>query len=203
LGVDEPTPATPRARAIVDAAREILEVEGPDGLTMRRLGEAVGIRAPSLYKHFPDKAAVEIALIEDGFTEMAARFEMALEVEGSLVTLAGAYRAFAQAHPHLYRLMTAGPLPRERLRPGVEARAAAPLVQATGDPNLARAAWAFAHGMMILELDGRFPPEADLDAAWRAGLAAFADGDPRPPATSSPVSTTRSAPILTSHRGER
>jgi len=34
--------------------------------------------------------------------------------------------------------------------------------------------WAFAHGMVSLEIDGRFPPQADLDEAWRAGLAAFA-----------------------------
>ncbi len=148
---------------------------------MRRLGEAVGIRAPSLYKHFPDKAAVEVALIEVGFAEAADAFEAALaEPGGSFADLAAAYRGFARAHPHLYRLMTVGPLPRERLRPGVEARAAAPVLQAVGDPELARAAWAFAHGMAILELDGRFPPAADLDAAWAAGVAAVAGPPPRP-----------------------
>lgn len=174
----EPATVTPRAQAIVSAARKLLEHEGPDALTMRRLGEAVGIRAPSLYKHFPDKAAVEIALIEAGFVEMAERFEAALAGGGSLAALAAAYRGFAREHPHLYRLMTAGPLPRERMRPGVEARTAAPIVQVTGGPDLARAAWAFAHGMVILELDGRFPPEADLDAAWAAGLGAFGTADP-------------------------
>ena len=170
---------SPRARAIVAAARQILEREGAAGLTMRRLADAVGIRAPSLYKHFPDKAAVEIALIDDGFAEIAGQFEAALgKGERSLPELATAYRVFALAHPHLYRLMTAGPLPRDRLRPGVEARAAAPLVQAAGDADLARAVWAFAHGMVILELAGRFPPDADLDAAWSAGLAAFGAAGP-------------------------
>src|SRR5918993_2445745 len=136
----EPTPFSPRARAIVSAAREILEREGPDGLTMRRLGDAVGIRAPSLYKHFPDKAAVEIALINDGFAEIGERFEAAsARGEDSLVEFAIAYRRFARSHPHLYRLMTAGPLPRERMRPGVEARTAASIVQVTGGPDLARA----------------------------------------------------------------
>ena len=170
-----PTSLSPRARAIVSAARQILERDGPDSLTMRRLGDAVGIRAPSLYKHFPDKAAVEVALINDGFEEIARSFETALaNGEDSLVEIAKAYRAFARSNPHLDRLMTAGPLPRERLRSGVEARAAAPIVQAVGEPDRARAIWAFAHGMVILELDGRFPPEADLDAAWAAGLTAFA-----------------------------
>jgi hypothetical protein len=28
--------------------------------------------------------------------------------------------------------------------------------------------------MVLLELDGRFPPGADLDTAWRTGLAAMA-----------------------------
>ena len=44
---------------------------------------------------------------------------------------------------------------------------------AGGDEALARAAWAFAHGMTVLELNGRFPPGADLDAAWREGLPGF------------------------------
>jgi AcrR family transcriptional regulator len=176
--VAEPTVLSPRARAIASAALQILEREGPDGLTMRRLGDAVGIRAPSLYKHFPDKAAVEIALMNDGFEQIAELFELAMaNDEGALVEFAIAYRAFARSHPHLYRLMTAGPLPRERLRPGVEARAAAPIVQAVGDPNLARAVWAFAHGMVILELDGRFPADATLEAAWAAGLAAFGSAE--------------------------
>jgi hypothetical protein len=66
------------------------------------------------------------------------------------------------------------PLPRERLAPGLEDRAAATLVAATGgDPDAARAAFAFAHGMVVLELNDRFPPAADLDAAWRRGVDAF------------------------------
>jgi len=164
---------SPRAASIVAAARQILEGEGRDALTMRRLGAAVGIRAPSLYKHFPDKSSVEVALIEIGFEEMADVLNSATDHDGSLAGLAAAYRRYALAHPHLYRLVTSGPLPRERLRPGVEDRAAAPILAVTGDPDSARACWAFAHGMVILELDGRFPPGADLDAAWTAGIAAI------------------------------
>ncbi len=167
-------PRGQRARDIVVAARRILEEHGHEELTMRRLGAAVGIRAPSLYKHFPDKAAVEVALIEEGFAEIAAAFERAFAEPGeSLASLAVAYRGFAREHPALYRLMTSGPLPRDRMCPGVEARAAAPLLRVVPDPDLARAVWAWAHGMTILELDGRFPPDADLDAAWARGVAAF------------------------------
>ena len=179
------------------AGRQLLEEEGPEALTMRRLAERVGIRAPSLYKHLPDKAALEAAIIATGFEEAAATFEQAVEGAGegpgdgrgegpgewqlagrgnALVALAAAYRRFALEHPHLYRLMNNGPLPREHLPPGLENRTAAPLLRAAGSQARARAVWAFAHGMVLLELDQRFPPEADLDAAWHAGIAAFQAG---------------------------
>jgi AcrR family transcriptional regulator len=167
-------PLTPRARRIVAAARELLEEEGAEALTMRRLAERLGIRAPSLYKHLPDKAALEAAIIATGFEDSAAAFEAAVAGAAEpLAALAAAYRTFALAHPHLYRLMTERPLPRERLPSGLEARAAGPLLEAAGDPDRARAVWAFAHGMVILELNGRFPAGADLDAAWQAGITAL------------------------------
>ena len=166
---------TPRAREIVDAARALLEEEGPDAVSMRRVAERLGIRAPSIYKHLPDKQALETAIVSAAFEEQAAAFAAA--IDGSpdpLASLAAAYRAFAHAHPHLYRLMTERPLQRDRLAPGVEESAARPLVDAVGgDTDRARAVWAFAHGMTILELDGRFPADADLDAAWRCGIEAF------------------------------
>ena len=51
------TPRSARAREIIDAAFAILDDEGADALTMRRLADDLGMRAPSLYKHVPDKAA--------------------------------------------------------------------------------------------------------------------------------------------------
>jgi AcrR family transcriptional regulator len=163
---------------VVAAGRQLLEEEGLEALTMRRLAERVGIRAPSLYKHLPDKAALEAAIIATGFEEAAAAFEQAVDRAGegagdALVALAAAYRRFALEHPHLYRLMNNGPLPRAHLPPGLEGRTAAPLLRVAGSQARARAVWAFAHGMVMLELDQRFPPDADLDAAWRAGIAAF------------------------------
>jgi hypothetical protein len=84
------------------------------------------------------------------------------------------YRAESLARPNLYRLVTAGPLPRADLTPGLEDWAGKPWFLATGDPVLAQAMWAFAHGMVILELDHRFLDGSDLDQTWRAGARAFA-----------------------------
>jgi AcrR family transcriptional regulator len=176
---------TPRARQIVAAARELLEAEGPDGLSMRRVAGRVGIRAPSIYKHLPDKQALESALISSGFVEWAEVFEAAVsDGDDPVPALATAYRRHALEHPHLYRLMTERPLARERLARGVEERAARPFLEAAGDdPDAARAMWAFAHGMTMLELNRRFPPDADLDAAWRRGFEAFS----RPAAAPAPA----------------
>jgi AcrR family transcriptional regulator len=170
-----PDRLTPRAREIVGAARAILDAEGLDALTMRRIAERLGIRAPSLYKHFPDKQTLTAAIISDAFEEQAESFERA--VAGSddpLAALAASYRAFALAHPHLYRLMTDQELRRDLLVPGVEERAGLTIYRAAGEnADRARAAWAFAHGMALLELTNRFPPGADIDAAWREGIRAF------------------------------
>jgi len=173
-----PRELTPRAREIVAIALELLEEDGAEGLSMRRLAERIGIRAPSIYKHLADKQELEAAIISVGFEQQADAFETALEASPDpLGAVAHAYRAFAHRHPHLYRLMTERELQRELLTPGVEARAGRAVYEAVGrDPDLARAVWAFAHGMTILELDRRFPVDADLDAAWSRGIRAFAGG---------------------------
>jgi AcrR family transcriptional regulator len=163
-----------RADEAVAEARRLLEEEGPAALTMRRLADRLGIRAPSLYKHLPGKAALEAAIIATGLEESAAALEAAVDgAADPLPALAAAYRGFALTHPHLYRLMHDGPPPRQHLPPGLEDRAAAPVLRVAGSRARARALWAFAHGMVMLELDHRFPPDADLDAAWQAGIAAF------------------------------
>lgn len=138
---------------------------------MRRLADEMGIRAPSLYKHLKDKDELRTALIAAAIGELGA----ALRASGpDLAGLAAAYRSWALASPHLYRLATSGRLDRDRLPAGTEDDAADPLFRALGSEDRARAAWASAHGLAILEIDGRFPPGADLDQAWAAMVDAFA-----------------------------
>ncbi|NDL56031.1 TetR/AcrR family transcriptional regulator [Phytoactinopolyspora mesophila] len=178
------TPLTPRAAQIVDVGRLILEEQGPGSLTMRTIAQRLGIRAPSLYKHLPDKQALEAALIERGLAEMGDTLYDALETaeeDGTdrgairrISALLAAYRDHARAHPNMYRLGTAGRLPRERLAPGLEEWAGTPFFLAVGDPYRAQALWSFAHGLVILELDARLPADSDVSRTWAEGAAAFA-----------------------------
>ena len=174
--------AAPTARRdeIVAAALDILQTEGPEHLTMRALAERLHIRAPSLYKHVADKDELRALLIAEALRQMGEALHGAAPMSAktprkrALTGLAAAYRSWALANPHLYRLGTEGELPRDRLPEGLEAWTAEPLVRVMGSEAGARAAWAFAHGMTILELDRRFPGGADLDAAWAAGVGALA-----------------------------
>ena len=158
------------------AAASLLERDGPDGLTMRAIAAELGIRAPSLYKHIADKQELEVALVAGGLLEQAAAFEAAVAEGGEpIAAITLAYRRWAHAHPYLYGLMNDRPLPRHRLPEGVEEQALRPVLQAFGgDRERARTAWAFAHGMVSLELAGRFPPDADLERTWRIGITAIA-----------------------------
>lgn len=167
--------AEDRRREAIAAGRRLLEAEGRPALSMKRIADALGIRSPSLYKHLADKAAVETALIAEDLAELGDALHGA---GGDLAGMAAAYRRYATGHPHLYVLMTEQPLPRTELPAGLEERVAAALLDALGDEHRARAAWAAAHGLAVLEVHERFPPGADLDAAWAAMVAAFATGGP-------------------------
>ena len=170
-----PRERTPRARQIIDTARALLEAVGSDGLTMRRLADELGIRAPSLYKHINGRPALELGLAETGLDETGLALHAA--VAGSngdpVSDLLGAYRAMGLANPELYRLITASSFPRAGLLPGLEAWAGEPFFLAVGEPYLAQALWSFAHGTLILELDRRFLDGSDLDRTWHAGTEAF------------------------------
>lgn len=176
LAQPAPRELSPRAAEIVAVARRVLEAEGADALTMRRVGDELSMKAPSLYKHFPNKAGIELALIEQGLTEMARALYDAIGRRSparAVWPLLDTYRSVARAHPNLYRLTTVGTLRRDDLVPGLEDWAGAPFFLVAGEPHLAQAMWSAAHGMVILELDGRYPPGSDLDRTWGAAAAAF------------------------------
>src|SRR5262245_10170920 len=54
---------------ILEAAWELMHEHGVAGLSLRDLGEKVGMRAQSLYSYFDSKEAIYDALFEEGFRE--------------------------------------------------------------------------------------------------------------------------------------
>lgn len=182
----ESTPRSERVNQIVAAARRIVETEGAEALTMRRLADELGIKAPSLYKHLAGRDAVVTQLVEQTLFETGDRMHAAVSAPapdrtgGPVAALLAAYREFGRDHPSLYRLLTTGNLPRSAIRPGLENWAGEPFYRATGEPYRAQALWAFAHGTLALEIEDRFPPGSDLDQTWQAGARAFAQRESGP-----------------------
>lgn len=175
-----PRPAVPersgRVAEVVAAARAVIGRDGLEGLTMQSVAAQLRIKAPSLYKHVAGKRAIEVELVADALGEMGDALHRAVAHAPPgrrTADLLAAYRAHAVADPDLYRLATRGDLPRADLPPGLEAWAGEPFRLATGDPYRGQALWAFAHGMVVLEIDGRFADASHLDITWAEGAAAF------------------------------
>ena len=145
-----------RRLLIVAAARKLAEAEGLEALTLRRLAAELGIQAPSLYKHFPDKAALLAALEADLNAESGRLLAVWSQERGAdLGRLARGYRRFAQEQRRL--------LP--RLAPTADAIAAVSAL--AGGRDRALAFLAMADGLARLEA-----PES----AWEAGVGTFEKG---------------------------
>jgi len=98
----------PTAEALLDAATALLDDEGRDAVTARRLGREIGASSMAVYTYFGSMDELMAAIWRRGF----ARFGAALT---SVATTADpvadwmvqgwAYRRFALANRHLYRVM--------------------------------------------------------------------------------------------------
>lgn len=160
---------------IVTAARRLLEEQGLESLSMRRVAAQLGIQAPALYRHFPDKRELELIIIEQGLWESGDHMLTAIAgADDPLEALMSSAREWALEHPQVYRLSYGAKLDRSRVDPDAEHHAGEALRIVTGSrPNIARAIWAFAHGMVDLEILGRFPPDSDVEGIWQAGVEAM------------------------------
>ncbi|WP_161500925.1 TetR/AcrR family transcriptional regulator C-terminal domain-containing protein [Embleya scabrispora] len=57
---------------VVKGALDLLDAEGLDGLTMRKLGTALNVQAGAMYRHFPSKEALLDAMAEQLLEGVAA-----------------------------------------------------------------------------------------------------------------------------------
>jgi AcrR family transcriptional regulator len=77
--------------AIVDAAFEVLEDAGIDGLTLRAVAARLGVRAPAIYWHLDSKQA----LLDEMGTAIERRIVMSLIGLPEDIAVADALRAYA------------------------------------------------------------------------------------------------------------
>jgi AcrR family transcriptional regulator len=178
-------------RALLTAARALLEERGPAALGLREIARRVGVSAPAAYHHFENLDAIAVALAEEGHAEMAERLDAALAAgAGLLAPMGEAYVAFARANPGLYRLMygegfhaaSAGSEAVAALRRRTWATLTAGLaarVPAEAVPAAALFLWSLTHGLALLMIDGQ-TDAADPEAAIRAVLRLAGTGLAKP-----------------------
>jgi AcrR family transcriptional regulator len=104
---EESSPIT-RA-AVLTSALEIIDRDGAEGLSMRRLGEAVGRDPMVLYRHLPNKAAVLDGVVEMVFEQLSVDTSCPDWAE-ALRALAHDFRDLARAHPNIVPLLVTRPL---------------------------------------------------------------------------------------------
>jgi len=155
--------------ALIAAARELLDADGPGAVSLREAARRVGVSATATYRHFQDKDHLLAAVAAEGFGEFTDKLGAVEQETRGFSSMGVAYVEFAVAHPGLFRLMF-GPLLRQRdLYPELGAAAdsafavllagARRYVGARGEDveSVAYAAWSFSHGLARLVLDDVIP----------------------------------------------
>jgi AcrR family transcriptional regulator len=161
-------------RALIDQALRTIDKLGVEGLTLRGVGEALGVSRTALYRHFSSKEALVAAVAREGFRTLRLRLVDAWERngrgQGGFEAMGEAYLQFAVAHPSHYRVMfgRVGEL-RARDPELIEEGQAAfqALVDALVDQQregfvrrddplmLARFVWSVTHGIAMLVINGQ------------------------------------------------
>jgi AcrR family transcriptional regulator len=181
---------------ILAAARALFERDGADGVSMRRVAEAVGITPMAIYRHFPNRDALLKRISDDSFGEIARHWDAhrhGSDPISRLIATQRIYLDYALAHPHLFdhafsaRRDDARRYPEDfhaRLSPTlnvvhdvvVDAQRAG-LLRA-GDPwDIAMSLWAQAHGLIALYRAGRFSyDERRFRAFYEDSLGKLLDG---------------------------
>jgi AcrR family transcriptional regulator len=99
---------------IVSAALALIERTGAtESVTLRAVAREVGIAAPSIYAHFPDRDAVVMAVVVRIFDELTEAIEQGIQSAGPdpvgrLVRGCQAYVAYGLAHPARYGVLFSG-----------------------------------------------------------------------------------------------
>ncbi len=93
---------------IAGAARQLLNEDGAEGVSMRRVASAVGITPMALYRHYANRDGLLNALADEGFAELSGRLER-LRLTGSidrqLIKILDVFLDYAFEKPRLFELM--------------------------------------------------------------------------------------------------
>ena len=94
---------------IVEAAGSLVDAEGLDALSMRRLATELGVQGPSLYNHFPTKADILDAVADALIEQVDVSAFGACKWPEALRRWANSYHSVLVAHPNIVPVLAHGP----------------------------------------------------------------------------------------------
>ena len=122
--ISEPEPPTMRERYRAQVRQEVKEralrqlaEAGPGGLSISAIGKQLGVSGPALYRYFASRDDLLTELVIDAYHDLANALAAATShapddhPRNRFEALARAYRRWARAEPHRYRLLFGPPLP--------------------------------------------------------------------------------------------
>lgn len=183
-----PYPSQVDKAKIVEQAQQLLEAEGLAALSLAKLAEILGVKAPSLYRHVGHKSellqAMNQVTVEALFAALHEAHATAPAAPmAQLLAVFHAFRRFAHAHPQSYALLfarqTAGERPDEQLLTGLARSLQSIIARISGEAHALaalRGALALAHGYVMLEHNQQLRRGGDLDATYEQVINAYLVG---------------------------
>lgn len=177
-------------QSLLQAAAQLIDEDGVDGISMRKLADKVGVSRTALYHHFDGKQALLCAVAEDGFKRQGQSLQAVmaecanLPARDMLERYIKAYIDFAVKNPASYDLMfgreiwkTAAhndaltDVARRAFKRYVDTIALwqqQGIVPDSGEPlRFAQVSWGTLHGLSRLMIDGiyidQLPQQATID----------------------------------------
>jgi AcrR family transcriptional regulator len=170
---------------ILKTAVHMVEHDDADGLSLRAVASALGVKAPSLYRYFPHKEALEVAVAEEILNVMLGELRAASATanpDTRFRRTADAYLRFARERFSLYTFAVQNRLPETYGSKAGKAVWNLLLETVSGisgqpdDTAAAVATWSFLHGYATLERAGAFGasgPQGGLERGVEAFLSNF------------------------------
>ena len=161
-------------RALVEEALRTIHTAGVEHLTLRGIGEKLGVSRTALYRHFSDKQALLAGVGREGFRMLRLALMQAWEEQGKgrqgFDAMGAAYVQFAVAHPSHYRVMFGRFLEScakdaefiqeataafQVLVDSLVEQQRSGLIRRDDPVLLARFIWSVVHGISMLVIDGQ------------------------------------------------
>lgn len=160
---------------ILRAGAELLDETGQEqSVTLRAVARRIGIAAPSIYEHFPNREAILFAVVAQAFAELTGQLQTARAATtdplARLVAVSTAYLDFARHRPQRYRVMFGGVWD---VNDAVHADAVTPAAAAALGQDALTVFVDALHGCITTGASASTDPHGDAVALWVAlhGLA--------------------------------